>query len=376
MLKLKKNKEAAPKPTKKVAQASNPQGITVKGNALYRINAIALLAALVPTLLGFSYLVLVREPAMQEHQIERVATSFATQQATNMHRLFARMKERIQGAAQSPLALSAIASQSGADISLVEQAMLDYFPEVASLRILPIDDMGTANFEGGNEGLRNHIEVDLVRRTSAGAQTQPEAYKFENRWLTSMAALVTHPRIADRQAVIIVSIDNEQVAKQLKSLDTGAGKFALEQKYAGSTGAERTDTIAFAGSGDATAYTRYAVIPETPWRVSFTPSRALVATLTTNQLPLLLVMALSVLAAVAALAIVFMLFSRRLEEEVQRVISAADKKTALQLGIPALLSIAKQLRRASLRSVRQSSASSAAIPQAEVEMFESDSSVR
>ena len=98
--------------------------------------------------------------------------------------------------------------------------MLDYFPEVVSLRIIPIGEMGTADFEDGNQGLRNHIEVDLVRRASAGEQTQPEAYKFENRWLTSLAGLVAHPRIANRQAVIIISIDNGQVAQQLKSLDS------------------------------------------------------------------------------------------------------------------------------------------------------------
>jgi phosphomannomutase/phosphoglucomutase len=234
MLKLKKDKKAAPETDKKPAPARNSQSISARGNALRRLAGMALLAALVPIALGFSYLIALREPAVQSRQIELVASSLATQQATNLHRLFTRMKERIQGAAQSPLALSAIASQAKDDIDLVEQAMLDYFPEVISLRIIPIGDMGTADFEGGNQGLRNHIEVDLVRRTSVELQTEPEAYKFENQWLTSMAARVTHPRIADRLAVIIVTIDNGQISKQLKSLDTSAGKFALEQQYTSS----------------------------------------------------------------------------------------------------------------------------------------------
>jgi phosphomannomutase/phosphoglucomutase len=366
MLKLKKDKKAAP--------VGSPKGITTGGNVLRRLAVMALLAALLPIALGFSYLIALREPAVQNQQIARVASSFATQQATNIHRLFTRMQERIQGAALSPLALSAIASQSKDDISLVEQAMLDYFPEVVSLRIIPIGDMGTADFEGGNQGLRNHIEVDLVRRTSAAEHTEPEAYKFENQWLTSMAARVTHPRIADRLAVIIVTIDNEQISKQLKSLDTGAGKFALEQQYTSSTGIDRTDVVAFSGSGDAALFTRYADIPNTPWRVSFTPSRALVDTLTTDKLPLLAVMALSVLGAIASAAIILILFPPALVAELNKVISAADHRSSLQLAIPELVAIAKQLRRATLRTVRPGSGSTTEIPQAEVEVLESQGS--
>ena len=372
MLKLKKNKEAAPQTDKKSKAVNSPQGITAKGNALRKIGLVALLSILVPTGLGFSYLILLREPAIQQQQIERIASSFAVQQATNMHRLFARLKDRLQSAAQSPLALSAIASQATEDISLVEQAMLDYFPEVLSLRIIPIGEMGTADFEGGNQGLRNHIEVDLVRRTSTGADTRPEAYKFENRWLTSMAALVTHPRVQDRQAVIVVTIDNEQVSTQLKSLDTGAGKFALEQQYTSSTGVDRTDIIAFTGSGDVGLYTRHADIPNTPWRISFTPSRALVETLTTNQLPVFGVLALSALAAIIAIAVLLIRFPKILESEITRVISAAERKSPLELAIPELVAIAKQLRRATLRTLRQGSgADSTALPQAEVEILES-----
>ena len=44
--------------------------------------------------------------------------------------------------------------------------------------------MGTADFEGGSQGLRNHIEVDLVRRAGDGEATKPESYQFEGRWMT------------------------------------------------------------------------------------------------------------------------------------------------------------------------------------------------
>jgi phosphomannomutase/phosphoglucomutase len=250
----------------------------------------------------------------------------------------------------------------------VEQAMLDYFPEVISLKIIAIDEMGTAEIEGGDRGLRNHIEVDLVRRASLGEKTHAEAYKFENRWLTSMTALVTHPRIADRKAVIIVTLDNEQIGKQLKSLDSAAGKFALEQEFASASGGPRVNVIAFSGSGDASDYTQRAEIPDTPWRVAFTPSRALLDTLAVKPWPLFAVLAASVVAALCAIGLLLTLFPRRLGSEINRVISAADRKTPLELAIPELVGIAKQLRRATLWALRQSSAPAPSqLPVAEVQ---------
>jgi len=357
--------EASPAPA-----ANSPQGITARGNALRSIGAVALLAVSMPVLVGFAYLLLLREPGLQAAQMDRVASSFAVQQATSVHRLFARIEDRVLTAAQSPLALSAIATRSPRDIELVEQAMLDYFPEVVSLRIIPIGDLGTADFSEGNQGLRNHIEVDLVRRASEGEESQPEAYRFEEQWLTSLAAKVSHPRITDRQAVVIVTLDNEVLSEQLRSLDRDAGKFLLEQKYVTSGGVERFDTIAQSGTADAGNTTRRADIPQTNWRVSFTPSEALMDELGISQLPLYVVLALALLAGIACVAIFLVRFPRVLDAEVNRIISAADRKSALELTVPELVTIAKQLRRATLRALRQSNTSSASIPMAEVETIE------
>lgn len=372
MLKLRKNKTDAPEgeSTNETA-ASNPQGITAKGNALQKIGGLALLAVLIPVLLVFAYLILVREPALQEQQVDRVASSFAMQHAAQVHRLFSQMRERIQSAALSPLALSAIASKSEDDLALVEKAMLDYFPEVVSLRIIPIGDMGTADFSGGNQGLRNHIEVDLVRRTSEDEKTQPEAYKFEDQWLTSMAAKVVHPRIEDHWAVIIVTLDNKQLAKQLKLPDAAAGKVALEQVYSdGGKKKSRVDVVAKSGDGKTGPNTRHAAVPDTSWRVAFSPSDELLEKLSISPVPLYITLGLITLAAFSSLSIVLLLFPKKLNAEVERVIAAADQRSPLILAIPELVSMAKHLRRATLRALRQSGVNVSDIPLQQVESAE------
>jgi phosphomannomutase/phosphoglucomutase len=366
MLKLRKksNDEA---PEKDKAEERGPQGISAEGNALKKICIVALLVIMVPLLLGFTYLILLRDPGLQTQQLNRIASSYALQQATNMHRLFTRLEERVQNAAQSPLALSAIASKASGDINLVEKALLDFFPEVISLRFIPIGDLGTADFSGGGSGLRNHIEMDLVRLASEGEEPQPEAYRFEDSWLTSLASKVSHPRLADRTAVILVTIDNEQIATQLKALEKASGRFALEHVMMTAADTERVSVIAFSGSATPGPATRYANVPGTPWRVSFTPSQELIGALSIDQIPILALLVLLIVAAIASIALILRQFPKALEEQINLVIAAADKKTSLSLDIPELVTLAKQLRRATLRILRQGHAPAAEIPTAMVE---------
>ena len=373
------------KSDKKVNNTTGPQGISSSGNAYRRVITIALVVVLVPILAAFAYLLTTREPALEKIQIEQVAQAYATQQAVNVKQLVSRLGARMQGAAQSPLALSAIGGDSGNNLALIEQTMLDYFPEVISLRILPIGEMGTANFEGGNEGLRNHIEVDLVRRTSEGEQTLPEAYQFEGRWLTSQAYLVSHPRIEERRAVIIGTIDNQLLVDELNALDPTLGRSVLLQYLQAGTGRERVDEIAIAGSGEVQQYIKQAPIEDTNWRVGFTPSEQLLLSLAVDSMPIMAVFGLLVLAAIVAAAIALLLFPRTLLTEIDNVISAATVKTPLVVKIPELVSIAKQLRRATLRSLRQSNAPAWVAPPPEVSfsptsdlsnpMFHSDSMI-
>jgi phosphomannomutase/phosphoglucomutase len=358
---------------KKTRSANNLQGISARGNALRSHALIALLIVLVPSVLGLSYLAALRETAIRDQQVERVAESFAAQQASRIAQLFSRLEDRMRGAARSPLALSAIASRSGNDIAIVEQAMLDYFPEVVSLRLMPMTDMGTAELAGGTGGLRNHTEVDMVRRTAEGMQTLPESYEFEGTWLTSFAYLVAHPRIAERTAVIIATIDNSLIADELQATAGAVGRSVVQQIYEkGNT--RRVTDIAATGSGNQEQFARVQRIEGTPWQLVFTPSIQMVGALSNSPHAVYGVLALVILTAVAAFAFLVNRFANTLGTEVNRVISAAEKKTSLELQIPELVGIAKQLRRATLRTVGQppavptdgKSVPQAPLPQAEL----------
>ena len=142
-------------------------GVTGEGNALHRKWLIAMLAILLPLLAGFAYLLLVRETGLRDQQIERTARSYAVQQAATIEQYLLEFRERLRAAANSPLALSAIASGRDEDLALVEKALLDYFPGVATIRVIALGELGTATLESAPVKARSFTPNPTVS-TGAG----------------------------------------------------------------------------------------------------------------------------------------------------------------------------------------------------------------
>jgi phosphomannomutase/phosphoglucomutase len=338
MFKFKKKKESG----------ENPQGISSSGNALHRYWLISLFAILIPVLAGFGYLLLVREAEVQGSTVQKASHSFAEQQAGNIEQLFVSVKGRLRAAAESPLALAAIASRNPEDIALVERALMDYFPGASSIRLITIGSLGTAGLEGSNLGLRNHIEVDLLRRTSDDAGTSPEAYKFEGAWLTSLAELIRHPRASSNNAIILATFNNQFISDSLAALGADRGRSSLQQIYRNG-GFNRADEIAYFGNGAATQYESSVPLNGSQWTLVFTPSAQMMSEFQIDSTPVAVLLGVILLVVLAALLTLLFLYERSLDATVAQITAAADKKTELKLGIPQLLPVARQLRRATLR---------------------------
>ena len=259
-----------------------------------------MLAILLPLLAGFAYLLLVRETGLRDQQIERTARSYAVQQAATIEQYLLEFRERLRAAANSPLALSAIASGRDEDLALVEKALLDYFPGVATIRVIALGELGTATLESADVGLRNHIELDLLRRTSEGEVILPESYSFDGGWLTSLAESIQHPGESSRKAVILATLDNEAISNRLSGMGAELGRSSLVQVYRDGNFA-REDEIAVAGSGAAEQYKADATLNEGRWQVVFTPSAQMLSLYRIDSIPLIAVFAVLMLAVIATM---------------------------------------------------------------------------
>jgi phosphomannomutase/phosphoglucomutase len=331
-------------------QLDNPQAISVRGNTFRRYLRRAVTVILLPLLCGHLYLLFIREASVEANQIQHAADSLARQQAIVVEQLFTRIKLRLSATAAAPLTLAAVFSQDPADTALVEKSTMDYFPGITSLRLFTLNELGTSGLEGSNLGLRNHIEIDLLRRTGEGEQTPPESYQFEGRWLTSIAELIQHPRAVSKRAVLLASFDNKIIDDALAAMDTDQGRSALVQTYK-SGNFTRADEIAFAGASAIKSYESSATLNGGNWSLVFIPSAAMLNQLAINSVPLIAVIAITLIAILAAFMALLLLFEKFLASEVARIIIAADKKNPLEVQQPQLLPIAKQLRLATLRQV-------------------------
>jgi len=354
MLKLKKKTakaDAAPPPPP-------PQGIRADGNILRRLWIGATAIILTVLMAGFGYLYLIREVNLQESQIKSLADGYALQQAAAVDQVLVQFNKRLSSAARSPLVLSAVSSKNVEDIALVEKTLLDYFPEATGLRLIVLGNLGTAGFSAQNQGLRNHIEVDLLRRTAEGSKTSPESYKFEQRWLTSLAVLVEHPKNSTDRALILLTFDNNIFSQAMAILNEDTGKSALQQTY--SRGEyTKVNNIAGAGDGGGTStYSAEVKLRFADWVIVYTPSEMLTSKLGIDSSSVVQIFALTLIVVLASLIGFLVMLEKQLISQVERVLKFAAIRPDLTLRIPALVDIAKQLRKGAQKASRSQPAPS------------------
>ena len=360
-------------------------GVSARGNALRSANFMGLLVFLAPVIVAALYLLLIRGPGQREALIERTSSAYATQQAMAVGAVVTTLKSRVQAAASSraarqafslaPLSLAAteigdnvqdgaapIADSAGtaqsSQIKTLEGALQEFFPHALSLRLLRLNAMGTVELSGGNHGLRNHIEVDLVRRASSGEPARPEAYRHEERWIVSLAQMTTNPQSPEEQAIVLVTLPAERFAPILTLPgESPAGRFTLRQLVYDKQVNREIDVLS-RGDGDSD-FAALADIPNTNWRVAFSPSSALVAELSARARPDYDVLGVLFISALIGFALALWRSGTALSREVERVIRGSQHTAALELDAPQLVLLAREMRRLAYRDDSSANTSSA-----------------
>jgi len=325
----------------------NTQGVSVSGDALRSAALQGLALIVLPALVCLAYLAFVSAPGRQEALIAQVADAYAEQQARLIGKAMEDLRARVESAARSSAVMEALDGDTEDAAATTEAALRDFFPDVVSLRLLSLTELGTADLSDGPDGLRNHIEIDLVRRVSNGERAQPEAYDYEGQLLASLAQIASHPRFPERRAVVLVTVDENVLFDLLSWPDAMPGRFTLKQRIYGD-GIDRDVDIISRGDGAGTVRGK-ATIADTRWQVEFTPSAQLIRRVTSGARPAYEVLLLLVACAIAGLASLLFRTRAALNGDVTRIAGAAEQRTPLTLSIPQLLPLAADLRRAASR---------------------------
>ncbi|MEM1402089.1 MAG: phosphomannomutase/phosphoglucomutase [Pseudomonadota bacterium] len=327
------------------------QGISASGDVLRDSLTLGLAITLIPIVIAAAYLYTIRAPAQKNELVNLAAKNYAAQQAKVVQHAVFGLRERLQSAAQSPTAMNGILeSSSSQGLRRIEEGMMAFFPDAMSLRVFPLDELGTTGLDSRNGELRNNIEVDLVRRASNGEEVKPEAYQYEGAWIASIAAMAAHPNLPDRRAVVMASISGESLGALLDQRGEVVGRFTLEQRVYGRT---TNRDLAIVSRGEASGSVRQIVdIEGTSWRVIFEPGDELIDTLSSNVRPDYDILLLILGCLIAGFAFTAVRSVRSLKAEIRRITEAAEHRTAMEVHIPQLVPLARNLRKLSMRKAR------------------------
>ncbi len=314
------------------------EGVVASNKALLRISALALLLALGPLLAGSAYLGLLRDTQLEHRQLHAYSAMVARQQATSLGSLLQDLGLRVkQAGISTPWQQQLL---EGMQPAALARALGPRFPEFAELTLVPLTDMGTATLTTGEFGLRNHIEVDMVRRAAAGEGGRPEVYRVDGRSLTSLAYLLSEPQGDGTTLVIVGTLREDWVASHLQRTNGDLGEVALSQGHGKNHGVFVSVGQASPQGGD---FLAAHPVPGTDWQLSFAPSPSVMADLAVSRVPLLLALVLQLAGVCAGLLTVVLWLPRMASRDIARIIDSVGGKKHLLLDIPHLVPLGKHL---------------------------------
>ena len=316
-----------------VEQKSHKDGdVTGTGNLLRRLIFQASAVALLPALIAFIWLGLVREPLSQATNLSKLAQAAVDGRASMLSLYISDLEQRVDLVADQLLTGQPLARD-------LNPANLG-FPDADAVTYIPLDDLGTVNISPGDHGLRTHIDIDVVRRAFGGENPQPESILTDEKAYTLFARGLGSPV----SGVIVIEVGNSRLDELV--LAGNEGQYRIIQELPGMSGV----TVAGQMSADAIASTH---ISNTPWRLDFSPSEQWLSKAQVGWWDLGLSIGLALSGIILALYLLAVRSEKILRQEVNQILDTAEMRAPLSVAIPTLVPLAKMLRQLSLLSRRQ-----------------------
>ena len=153
------------------------------------------------------------------------------------------------------------------------------FPEALSVQLIQLDDMGTSAMLAGSEQLRNHIEVDLIRRAQIKIPA-PEAYIVDQQSLVSFAVASDWTTTNGNRGVVLLTRTEDYYRSLLTPSDReNTPNLILGQVLQNSGGKNLHPILKLGDLKSQDNAVQYRKIDGSDWALRYTPS-----TQTYNQL--------------------------------------------------------------------------------------------
>ncbi|WP_187276463.1 phosphomannomutase/phosphoglucomutase [Parahaliea maris] len=232
-----------------------------------------------------------QQPAQVAQQATQLSAEQAEQAATQLTQAVSQFQQRL---AITVAEAGPPAGDDAAGVRALEVQLLPRFPEASDLRLLPLSELSASNYALQTLALRNHIEIDLLRKAGTRKAPAMESYQHENQWLTSVAQQVVLPGQPETPAIALLTFPNQVLQQYIPATDS-LGLYELQQQFTDNRGRDHLRNIAASGTavGDTAPLAGTAPVSGTPWQIRFTPGPGLLAGITPERWPYLLVAALA-----------------------------------------------------------------------------------
>jgi phosphomannomutase/phosphoglucomutase len=220
--------------------------------------------------LSFSYLALFERPTINQKSIAAQAQTLADSQVSLLDQALTQLRLRLASIALSEQLLAALDQNNEPLLSQYRQELQRAFPEAASTKLIALGPLGIASLNKESRELRNNIELDLLRSVSNGQNVEPEAYKYEDKWLFSLAEPIQSDSKSYASGALLVTLDEQYLRTLLSQLDNSLGQTALIQQFK-----NKQHRIATTGQSDTGSPILTADTSISHWQLSFAPSKEL-----------------------------------------------------------------------------------------------------
>jgi phosphomannomutase/phosphoglucomutase len=220
----------------------------------------------------FSYLGLVERPAINQVNIQSQAKSLANSQVSLLDQALTQLRLRLSHLALSEDWLKALDSNDQAAIARYQQELSRAFPEASSTKLIALGPLGIASINKEDLGLRNNIELDLLRHVSNGNNVEPEAYQYKDQWLFSMAEPLKSADKKYASGALFISLNEQYLKTLLGQLDSSLGQTSLIQQFK-----NKDQMITSTGNSESSAHKISANASVSLWKIEFIPSAELIA---------------------------------------------------------------------------------------------------
>jgi phosphomannomutase len=283
------------------------------------------------------YLLFVEIPAERNADKRNVSLSEASTLADRLSQNIKLTQEQLKSVLDSPAARSAISEGSPKALSIAQAQLATAFPGAASLRLIRIDELGTSAMLAGTDKLRNHIEVDLIRRAQLESPA-PEAYIVNGDSLVSFAAASTWSTEDGARAVLLLTRSNTYYRDLLTpTAPSPEANVSLGQVIINPAGTQEIHTILSSGNvRDGAPDATKLRVPESQWQILYQPSVQTVERL--EQLPWMLIVSVLILLGIQLVApwLIMARNQRELQLSIDQILLADATDTAAPESWPEL----------------------------------------